>query len=60
MEKDHVIFLCAGVNTIPPNPDGLRFHLKLGFKIVHPHLEFQPGRFGDFMIKECIPLIDIK
>ena len=37
MRKAKINMLCAEVNNVPPNPDSLRFHKRLGFKVVETH-----------------------
>lgn len=55
MRREKLGILCAEVNVVPPNPGSTRFHKRLGFKVVGPGHEHEPGYVVDFMMKELIP-----
>ena len=51
MRKQKLNLICAEVNVVPPNPASLRFHKRLGFKIVKHAHEHEPGYVVDFLVK---------
>ena len=55
MKREKLGVLCAEVNLVPPNPGSIRFHKRLGFKIMKHAHEHEPGYVVDFMAKELIP-----
>jgi len=52
MKKQNLTILCAEVNVEPPNTASLRFHKRLGFKIVKKQHEHEPGYVVDFLVKK--------
>ena len=52
MRKEKYTTLCAEVNVVPPNPASLRFHLRLGFKVVKNSHEHEPGYVVNFLEKQ--------
>lgn len=51
MRQEKYTTLCAEVNVEPPNPDSLRFHQRLGFKVIKKNHEHEPGYVVDFLSK---------